>query len=43
MGGGGPLFLFEGGKIVIMKWLPIPLLLFEGDNSNSINNKKNKK
>ena len=23
-----------------MKWLPIPLLLFEGDNSNSINNKK---
>ena len=24
-----------------MKWLPIPLLLVEGDNSNSINNKKN--
>ena len=24
-----------------MKWFPIPLLLFEGDNSNSINNKKN--
>ena len=23
-----------------MKWLPIPLFLFEGDNSNSINNNK---
>ena len=26
---------------MIMKWLPIPLLLFEGDNSNRINNNKN--
>ena len=39
-GGGGALLLFGEDEIIITKWSPIPLLLFEGEEIRNTNNDK---